>query len=641
MPLPRVLLVSMPWTALGEPSLGLAVLKGVCDRAGIACRVRHLNLFLLEHLRAPTYLAIANTFALNDFVFSGVLDPELPGEQRRWLRLRTQEMMAIGLIDPARVGGVDGAVDQLVRLRQDVVPRWLAGHASQLLRDRPTLVGLTCMFDQTVASLALAALIKRRSPETLVALGGYAVREPTGSAVLRAFPCVDGVCVGEGEEVIVPLSEASVGQRKLNDVPGMIVRGPRGTGVIATPATRPYAMDLSPTPNFTDYFTDLRELDQDHAVAVEVDTLPLETSRGCWWGATHHCVFCGIADEDMAYRARSAEGVLDCLLELRRRHGITSFRLSDYILPHRYFTTLLPELARRRTGLRLSCEMKANTTPDRFELLARAGFTEVQPGIESFSSPVLRDMDKGVRAAQNVQTLLLGRRHGVIIHYNLLFGFPTDRPADYRTMVDALPRLYHLQPPLTRTAVQITRYAPLQHQPARFGIAEATHDPAYRVIFSPSFLDDTGFDLDDYCYYFQRPYSYPPGLWRLYDQLTEVTDTWKRQWVERRGDVVVQYEPDSGGMRVLDTRLSPAGQTHELDAVESLVLRACEAQPITLDRLQQRLSGVVPVQRITDAISALDRRALLFRDERFVIGLALPAECYAHAAPDPRRWAVA
>lgn len=80
------------------------------------------------------------------------------------------------------------------------------------------------------------------------------------------------------------------------------------------------------------------------------------------------------------------------------------------ILPHRYFATLLPELARRGTGLRLSCEMKANTTPERFDLLARAGFAEVQPGIESFSSRVLRSMDKGVRAAATCSTPAISAR---------------------------------------------------------------------------------------------------------------------------------------------------------------------------------------------------------------------------------------
>lgn len=35
----------------------------------------HLNLFALDFLRGETYAAIGQTFALNDFLFSGMMDP--------------------------------------------------------------------------------------------------------------------------------------------------------------------------------------------------------------------------------------------------------------------------------------------------------------------------------------------------------------------------------------------------------------------------------------------------------------------------------------------------------------------------------------------------------------------------------------
>src|SRR5689334_15780395 len=131
---PSVLLVSMPWTALGEPSLGLGVLRAVLDEHGVPCRVRHLNLFLLEHLQATTYLALANTFALNDFVFSAVLDGPATPHQRRWLRVKVAEMLTLGLIDQRRFGGVDGVARQVLRLRDDVVPRWLEAQADAVAR---------------------------------------------------------------------------------------------------------------------------------------------------------------------------------------------------------------------------------------------------------------------------------------------------------------------------------------------------------------------------------------------------------------------------------------------------------------------------------------------------------------------------
>src|SRR5271156_6510656 len=82
----RVLLVSMPWTTLTEPSLGLAMLKAVLAKHGFAATVMHLNLFLLEHLKAHTYEALSVVYVLNDFLFGHALDPQISPTQSRWLR---------------------------------------------------------------------------------------------------------------------------------------------------------------------------------------------------------------------------------------------------------------------------------------------------------------------------------------------------------------------------------------------------------------------------------------------------------------------------------------------------------------------------------------------------------------------------
>jgi ribosomal peptide maturation radical SAM protein 1 len=617
---PSVVLVSMPWTTLGEPSLGLSVLKSVLDGRGHACRVRHLNLFLLQFIRAPTYFAIANSFALNEFVFSGVFDEELAPLQRRWLRLKVEEMLTVGLIDETRFRGIDGVVEQVVRLRQEIVPRWLEECADEIAASPATLVGFTCMFDQTVASLALAKLIKERAPTKLVAMGGYALRAPTGEAVMNAFPWVDAICIGEGEHVIGPLAEASAGIVPLNEVGGILIR--TNGQVCTTSPVPPFDMNRSPTPDFADFFSDLEELQRVHAVEIQVDTLPLETSRGCWWGAQRHCIFCGIADEDMYFRSRSAQTILADLDELYARHGISRFRFSDYILPRQYHETLLPLLARRQRKFALACEMKANTSLEKMRQLAAAGFTDVQPGIESFSTDVLRKMDKGVSAIGNVQTLLLGKRFGVHIHYNFLFGLPDDDADEYRQMARTLASLAHLDPPLAVIEVQITRFAPLQVSPERFGIQEAHYEPSYELVFSPRFLRTSGFDLAEYCYYFERPFENSSELTGLYGEIAELIAKWKRVRAER--EVELWYEPVATGMRVFDSRFSTEGVTLEFGEHETLVYKQCTDKPISTRTLARALETELASDDIAEALATLDQHSLLFRDGAAMIGLAVP-----------------
>jgi len=618
---PSVLLANLPWPDLPEPNLGLGILRAVLDEKGIQCRVLHLNLFLLEHLRAYSIFALSNTFALNDFLFSGVLNPIVSRKQQQWLRLKTANLLALKLIDYKQYGGLDGVVQQLLRLRQDVIPAWLSHWADQIANSGATLFGLTCNFDQTVSSLALAHLVKQRSPEKMTALGGYAVHPPTGEAVLRAFPCIDVVCTGEGEPIIAELARASVGEIPLHAIPSILYRETDQT-IHVTAAAPPVDMNSIPTPNYDDFFADLKMLADIHKVEVKVNHLPVETSRGCWWGQKKHCIFCGVHDKDLLYRSPDADRLLEVIDTLAGRYAIHSFRLSGYILPHHYFRTLLPEMVRRECTYHMSSEMKANINATQFALLAAAGFYEIQPGIESFSSDVLRKMHKGVSAIQNVYTLLLGKHHKIAVRYNLLYGLPNDEPKEVVAMVRALPRLVHLDPPMTRVPIQITRYSPLQATPERFSIPHATYEPSYDLIFSPGFLDEIGFDLNDFCYYFDRPFENSPRLSSLYAEIDDIVDTWKSEQARRK--VSLSYQECPEGIEIFDSRSDPPIQTRLTPAATS-IYRLIGA-PISIETLHRRCRELMEDAEFDRSLEQLDQLGLIFQDRGKVIGLALPKE---------------
>ena len=51
---------------------------------------------------------------------------------------------------------VDDVIDNLIDLRMNKIPAWLDEQANALAASPAPLVGFTCMFDQTIASVALA-----------------------------------------------------------------------------------------------------------------------------------------------------------------------------------------------------------------------------------------------------------------------------------------------------------------------------------------------------------------------------------------------------------------------------------------------------------------------------------------------------
>ena len=151
---PSVVLISLPWTTLTEPSLGLGLLKAVLQREGIPCRVMHLNLSLLRYMHLSTYFTLANVYALNDFLFSYILAPEVTYKQEQLLRQKVRKILDKSNV--VRFGGEETFVQKLLKLRNETIPCFLTEIAEEIAQTNATLIGFTCMFDQTIASLALA-----------------------------------------------------------------------------------------------------------------------------------------------------------------------------------------------------------------------------------------------------------------------------------------------------------------------------------------------------------------------------------------------------------------------------------------------------------------------------------------------------
>jgi len=191
---PRVLLLSMPWTSLTEPSLGLGILNARLRQDGIPCRVRHLNIFLLKYLKASSYAKIADLYAFNDFLFTNVLEGgDASADQMSALRKMICEEESQELASASDLLNRQSYAEYSNRVRNCIVPQYLADCMELVRENHATMIGFTCIFDQTIASLALAKLIKHEYPEKLIVFGGYAIERPVGAQILSSFPFVDAI----------------------------------------------------------------------------------------------------------------------------------------------------------------------------------------------------------------------------------------------------------------------------------------------------------------------------------------------------------------------------------------------------------------------------------------------------------------
>ena len=477
-----VCLVAMPYASLTRPSMALGLLAAILERDGIAATVAPAGLWFAESAGLQLYELCASrmstVFLAGEWTFAAAAF----GDDDERARLDAEYLRQISEASeqhPAVWRGVRGPelVRQLLALRA-AATRFTDDAARRVLATGARVVGCTSTFEQHVASLALLRRIRELDPEVVTMLGGANCETVMGETTHRCFPWVDFVVSGEADGLVTGLCRLALAGRG-DAEPAELPRGVLGpahrradAGKVTLPqVTLPRAvfndLDSLPTPRFDDYFAALAASPLRASIRPG---LPLETSRGCWWGAVHQCTFCGLNGTGMGFRSKSPARVVAEFGELQDRYGTGDFEAVDNILDHRYYASLLPDLAADERQRRIFFEIKANVTRAQVQALVAAGVTWVQPGIESLHSEVLRLMDKGIGGWQNVQLLKWSRELGLRLSWSLLWGFPGEKDDWYEDMAAWLPALEHLQPPASLPRVRFDRYSVYHEQARRLGL---------------------------------------------------------------------------------------------------------------------------------------------------------------------------
>jgi ribosomal peptide maturation radical SAM protein 1 len=476
-----VVLVSMPFGPLLQPSLALSILASFTRQSGAIVRVEYLTFDFARRIGVPPYLDLLSggpfSSALpGEFVFASAVSPNAGRDLEAYLDDIYASVASSRSIAP-RPPMVREALRALLECARAEVDAFLADATERVLGANPSVVGFSSTFQQQLSSLALAGRIKAAAPDTVTVFGGANCEPPMGKEVLACFAAVDAVVPGEGEPVFPELVTRVLEHRPWHTVPGLLTR----RQLLPPVGVQVHELDTSPLPDYDDYFAQL------HGAELDVMSPPqllIETSRGCWWGERRHCTFCGIEKGRMAFRSKSPERVLAEIAHLRDRYPGLAIAAVDNIMDRSYFDTVLPALAASRGGGELFYEVKANLSRAQVRALRDAGIPEIQPGIESLADGVLRLMRKGVTAMQNVQLLKWCAELGVRPAWNVLWGFPGEDPAEYADMAAMVPLLSHLRPPMWAGPLRLDRFSPLFEDPGAHGVSGTRPAVAYRHLYA-------------------------------------------------------------------------------------------------------------------------------------------------------------
>jgi ribosomal peptide maturation radical SAM protein 1 len=630
---PDVTLVCMPYAALSRPSMALGLLTALLDQDGISSTTAYANLWFAEYVGLSRYQLCAGRVPTDLLVGEWTFRAAAFGpDEQRDTEFVDYVIATGGKWLPSTPTGLARFRRTLFAAR-DAAVSFVDVAARRILAAGPRIVGCTSTFEQHVPSLALLRRIRELDPDVVTMLGGANCETAMGEATHRRFEFVDFVVSGEADGVVAPLVRAVLDRGRdlpLPDLPRG-VRGPahrRTLPLAGRPTTLARALfrdlDALPTPDFDGYF---HALDDSALQPFIRPGLPLETSRGCWWGAKHQCTFCGLNGSSMTYSSKSAPKVLAELHHLEQRHGVRDFEVVDNILDTHYFTSLLPALSAEAADRRIFFEVKANLQRAQVEQLVAAGVTWVQPGIESLDSDVLALMDKGVQAWQNIQLMKWARELGLRMSWSILWGFPGEDDAAYARMADRAPLLQHLQPPANVVRLRYDRFSVYHNEAVERGI-ELHPVPAMGRIYPVPAAE-----LQDLTYFFVAD-----GAGRDQRHAGAATDVAARTGVRRLMDEVLAWQlafrdapaelrmTDAGDhLSIVDTRACATAPRHELRGADRLVALAC-ASGVRPDRVAARIGeggAGIPAEAVEAAVRRLiaDRLALLVDDR--LLGLAL------------------
>jgi ribosomal peptide maturation radical SAM protein 1 len=556
-----MLLVVPPFASLTNPSLGVHILQACGRKAGFRVQVLYANILLAQVIGEKNYTRICDapmgSFAAERFFARSAYGlPPLGRHANRMFEPSWVISADHGVeVEPDFAGGLPIALRELRRLEAQAAG-FVDSVAKATSERSYRIVGCSTTFEQTAASVALLNRIKFLDKNTVTILGGANCEGEMARGIASLGASIDYIFSGESEATFVDFVRTILAGSYPKD---RIIRG--------EPCT---TMDALPTPMFTEFYEQRKRFLTRSPMAEEETEILYETSRGCWWGQKQHCTFCGLNGEGMAFRHKTADRVIEELRALLDAHPTKKVLMTDNIMPHGYFKTLLPRLATELPEHSIFYEQKANLSLSKVLALKQAGIRWIQPGIEALSSRLLKLMKKGVQGRQNLMLLRDARAAGVQLTWNLLWGFPGDDVEAYQETLAIVPLLHHFQPPDGLWHLSLDRFSPYFSRPAEFGVRNLVPLAAYY-----DFLPKTA-DVNRVAYHFMANYGCGS-----HDQIDVIHNLWREvgrwhaAWKRTGGEPLedLRIAQDQGLYVLVDTRrVSGTKKTHVLEETEASTL---------------------------------------------------------------------
>lgn len=490
------LILSMPFVVVGQPTMGVSVLKSALNKGGISTEVHYPCFPFAVNLPNGLYDWFGSNVydRIGDYFFSEIIFGKDDDREKEMIsslyELETNSRFP-------NCDGIDNAnqfIANLPFIRE--LTQSLINEIVNLIRGRSNIQIVCCSatFVQLFPSLAVLKEIKRVRPDIITIIGGCECEGEIAGEIVKNFKFIDYACSGEGDVVLVELCKNILKGNKLssNNLPfGIYDINKASSGSIESAKVIGKYIAI---PDHSNYYKELSYFPQ---YADSIYNYTFELSRGCWKGQKSHCTFCGLNGMRMDYRRRNVEEVIE---EVRYNYnkGMRIFYSVDSVIDLNYMRSIFNVFRNDCPNAIFMCDTVSSLTYEQIKFLADSGVLIITAGIESLHPIHLKLMQKGPRAIGNIAYLKYARMNNMHILWNLLTAIPGDSVKEYEEMNGIIPYLEHLTPP-NYSIIRFDRHSLYWENPTKFGLNLTPMNNAKYL-----YPKDTDINLETFSMYFDN-----------------------------------------------------------------------------------------------------------------------------------------
>lgn len=606
-----MVLISTPWPLYSRPSIQIGTLKAYLKKKfpDLKVHAHHFYLKIAEAIGYRYYRAVSERTWLAETLYGALLYPD------RFDRIqKIFDREAAGKPGLRKIN-FNTLVGRIRDVSEDFIQRvdW----------ESYGLAGFSICLCQLTSSLYFIRKIKNRFPNLLTVVGGSMFSGDTTGNLFKVFPEIDIMIHGEGERPLGCLVSHLMDSKPHKTLPS-------GQGIVtpessenAAPVSFNQMEDLSDLmpPDYDDYFNLLKSFSSEKTF---FPTLPMELSRGCWWQKKYSgckftgCAFCNLNLQWNGYRTKRPKQVVSEIDYLTTKHKALSVAFMDNLLPFKTSRTIFSRIKGLGKDFHLFGEIRATTPRKILTDMRNAGVDDVQIGIEALSTRLLKKLNKGTTAIQNIEIMKHCEMLGIVNSSNLILCFPGSDQED----VDET--LYNLKFILPFRPLRIVHFwlgigSPVWRHSKFFGIKAVYNHRHYAALFPPDVVQSMQFMIQAY----RGDLGYQKRLWR---PVKKKIEAWKSAYDALhkgpRHEYILSLRDGRDFLIIRQKRLEGEHLTHRLEGTSRSIYLFC-LHHRSLKSIVEHFPRI-SADKIETFLKMMVDKKLMFKENDQYLSLAVP-----------------